>query len=366
MRKQFINNIRWFVVFMLVPYHAACVYRTTYLGFFISFQGKHAEFFEYFVFALALWIMPMLFALAGASAVYAIEKRSIGEFVKERIKRLLIPLIVSTILLSPIQMYISNLYHGVYVKGYFWRDVFKFFTSDSFGGYTGGFSYTGFWFIRHLFFMSILLIPFLWLYVNKGSKFKEVLGKFSIPMIMLFAFLPAEGYAINYSDYSFYEFAAWFLLGAVVLTNDEIINKLSKNCWLLMAIMIVGTYFYCWAIKNTKWYTFVIWTPCSRLLRWECILAVVGLFKRCFDKENGFTRYMTDSSYGYYIFHQTILIVVGYFTIVKLRGPFQGNDLKLYAVTVGATWLLTFAAYEIVHRIPVVRGWIGYKPKKKN
>ena len=47
--------------------------------------------------------MALLFVIAGMCARYSLEKRSVKEFVKERVSKLIIPFVSGILLLIPIQ-----------------------------------------------------------------------------------------------------------------------------------------------------------------------------------------------------------------------------------------------------------------------
>ena len=49
--------------------------------------------------------MPMLFFLTGASTHFTLEKMSLKDYLQERIKRLLIPIIFGIIVIVPPQTY---------------------------------------------------------------------------------------------------------------------------------------------------------------------------------------------------------------------------------------------------------------------
>src|SRR5262245_53035108 len=60
---------------------------------------------------LRIAILTLFFVLGGWSAVVSLRRRGAGAFVRERARRLLVPLAVGTILLGPIIKYIE-LTHG--------------------------------------------------------------------------------------------------------------------------------------------------------------------------------------------------------------------------------------------------------------
>ena len=54
-----------------------------------------------------LWGMPLMFFIAGMAVWYSLGKRTAGEFVRERVRRLLVPFIVGLLVFLPLQMYIA-------------------------------------------------------------------------------------------------------------------------------------------------------------------------------------------------------------------------------------------------------------------
>ena len=60
------------------------------------------------------WAMPLFFLIAGAASKFALRRRSNRQYIRERVTRLLIPYIVGTLLLSPIQAYLEALHKGTF------------------------------------------------------------------------------------------------------------------------------------------------------------------------------------------------------------------------------------------------------------
>jgi glucan biosynthesis protein C len=65
------------------------------------------------------WGMPLFFVLAGAASWFALRSRTGHQFLRERSLRLLIPLFVGFILLSPPQAYVEALTHGREASSFF-------------------------------------------------------------------------------------------------------------------------------------------------------------------------------------------------------------------------------------------------------
>jgi hypothetical protein len=58
------------------------------------------------------WRLPILFVVSGMGTAFAFSSRSSSEYIKERLTRLLIPLIVGILVVVPPQVYIERLTQG--------------------------------------------------------------------------------------------------------------------------------------------------------------------------------------------------------------------------------------------------------------
>jgi hypothetical protein len=58
------------------------------------------------------WGLGLFFLLAGAGAFFSLRSRSAGGYAAERVNRLLVPLLVAWVLLSPLQGFIEGRHHG--------------------------------------------------------------------------------------------------------------------------------------------------------------------------------------------------------------------------------------------------------------
>lgn len=89
----------------------------------------------------------------------------------------------------------------------------------------------------------------------------------------------------------------------------------------------------------------------TNLYLWIAVLAVIGCAKKYCDRETTFTRYMTKSSFGFYILHYPVLIVTCYL----LHYQFDLPPICNYLIALIIEFLITFALYEVLKRVPIVR-----------
>jgi len=364
-RKEFINHIRWFTVLWLIPFHAACMYRPQAWGNFYIFAMKGGDlFYEYIRLGSMPWMMPMLFAVAGASACYALRNRSMGEFAKERVFRLLIPLFAAMLLFSPLQGYVGGLHHGKFTQTLSFLDYLKVFYTHTGSGYNGDFSFNSFWFIRYLLYMNVILFPLMAWFQKNGKRVEDYIAKIPIIGILALFIFPFEGYYVAPANASFREYLCFFVLGFLVLSNEEVHKTLRKWSIPLMALTVFLS------VKNVQMCLYgtpdgVGFIIFYRFLRWLSVVAVFGFFKLCFDRRCKVTDYLSKSSYAFYILHEHTLLLVTQF-IIKKPKFYYGYDLhELYLINIAMAFAATFLTYEILHRIPILRLSIGTKVKKK-
>ena len=85
MRKHYIDNLRWSIILLLIPFHAAQAFKTWTEPNYIEF-GPNKMISSIIVF-FGPFVMQLLFLFAGMSMRYALKKRSYAAFAVERINR---------------------------------------------------------------------------------------------------------------------------------------------------------------------------------------------------------------------------------------------------------------------------------------
>lgn len=256
------------------------------------------------------WFMPLLFVLAGISARYALEKRSVSEFMRERVRKLLLPFFFGTVFLVPVQTLFARKFFYGYEGGWFenWGYFFTHITDLS--GYDGAFTPGQLWFILFLFLISMLsLIPFHFLPYKKTARAVARLPV--IGVLLLFVPILLLYYLGNFGGFSLGKSLALFLVGYYILSNDEVMNTLEKNIRWLAALCAVGT-----VLSVTLYYNFAyygdLWV---NFIGWLSILVFFVFGKKFLDKKTGFTAYFNNTSFPIYILHQSILVMLAYYVL---------------------------------------------------
>ena len=116
MRKHYIDNLRWIILLILIPYYTAQAWNTWGKPNYIDFEGN--RFISSIIVFFSPYFMPLLFVLAGVSTKFALQKRTNKEYLVERVKRLFVPLVFGTIVLMPIMTYLANRFNYFYSGGF--------------------------------------------------------------------------------------------------------------------------------------------------------------------------------------------------------------------------------------------------------
>ena len=360
-RKHYLDNLRTFAVLMLFAQHSFMLFNnwgeTWYIHSTELLLPSIIKNFNSF------WMMPLLFTIAGISSRYALERRGAGGYAKERVKKLLVPLIFGVLLIVPVQAYIAGTFWNGHA-GYF--DSFTRLTDLR--GYDGAFTVGQLWFLLYLFVIAMVSLPFLRLY-QKNLRVRLEKGKRTlydkIPLIVLIVLgmLPLAGrVTFDISGISPLEYLAYFLLGYFLLTNENMMAKLDKYRFILLGLFVIAagslTYLFNTPIRDDSWLLqpghieviLVIIEILVQLTSWLAVLALLGLAHHHLNFSGRVAAYLSKSSFGVYMFHQSWIVIAGYFIIRAVGNPWAQLPLVILSVII-----LTYATYEVVRRIPGLR-----------
>ena len=357
MRKSYIDNIRIICILLLFPFHAANCYNAFGELFYVWIEKSDAA--SMFIAGVYPWWMSLLFALAGLSSFYALQKRTAAQYAAERVKKLFIPLVVGLILLVPPQAYIGYVSNCGF-KGSFLSYYPRFFTSlTDWSGYDGSFTPGHLWFILYLFVISLLLLPLMRLYLRRKITF-------DFGALPLWAIIPGGIIVIglcsfigNIGNKSIGDFAACFALGFLLLSSERLLEKLKKHSAALGIawVLLIALRCVMWGVDfniDSVWYIQY------KALEWVGILAAVGLGGRYLNFNNGFTKFFAHAEFSLFYFHQTILVVAAFFAARVMKAGW----LQFTLITI-VSFVLTVLVYEIFKRFKTTCLMFGIKYNKQ-
>ncbi|ATU04961.1 hypothetical protein BKN14_00705 [Candidatus Gracilibacteria bacterium HOT-871] len=350
-RKIYLDNLRWFVVILVLIYHVCYIFNG--VGIFGGIpNAKNIEFFDGFMYIVYPWFMVLLFVVAGMSARYSLQKRSNKEFLKERVTKLLVPSTLGLFVLHWISGYI-NIKMGL---GLSQIPTFIYPISALSG-------IGPLWFIQMLFIFSVAIV--LLKKSDKSDFLWKLGGKSDVFVIFLLFFVIWGGAQIGnmpvVTTYRFGIYFVAFLIGYYIFSHEKVEKILEKISipTSILAIILSVFYVYFYFGKNFT-ESEILQNFATNLYCWITVIAMIGIFKKYFNLENSFTKHMTKTSFGIYILHYFVLVIVGYVLVNYFDLPAIWNYFLAFVLIFAGT----FGLLEIISKIPIIRYLVlGIKKK---
>lgn len=347
-RKYYLDNLRSAALLLLVVWHIV-------MGF--AFLGVRAALIFHSL--IDPWWRELMFVLAGISMNYSLRKRGLGEFIKERTNKLLVPLLFTLLLFVPVTQY----FYFLLMQGSaHYLDFFTSLPAFVTGKGYGTFGFTQLWFLLFLYPMALLLAPVV-AYVRQrvektasksqtAAKKPTFASKIPWPLLYLFAIIPAAMPALsiemeNSTYYSFGKFFAYFLLGYFMFADDGVMEQLEKARFLSLGLFAA-------AMASIYLGPPMLRDALSLMIGWFAALAFLGLARRYFNSGHTLFRYLSKSSFAIYLFHNSYPGIALYF-ISKVTENFL---LQFVLITL-FTYAMSFLTYELFKRFRVTRWMFG-------
>jgi peptidoglycan/LPS O-acetylase OafA/YrhL len=360
MRRLYLDNIRWITILLVVIYHAIYMFNGVQtFGVVGPFQEiQYQDALQYLLYP---WFMVILFVVSGMTSRYYLEQHSDRDFIKSRTGKLLVPGTIGVLIFGWIQGYYNMLISHVFdtlditlIPG---PVVWLIFALSGIGVL---------WFVQILWVFSLLLVL-----VRKIEKDRlyGICKKCGIVVLLLLGVLVYfSAQVLNTPVITVYRFGIYgvaYFLGYFVLSHDEVIERLSKF-WLPVGVVALALgigYTVLYFGENYGTEPFIN-NVLACAYGWMMTLAVIAFMKVHGDGTNALARWMSNRSWGLYVFHYLPLSVTAWY-------------LHIYAPVMPAFfyYVLTFLAglvgglllYEIIRRIPILRWCIlGIKKEKKD
>jgi glucan biosynthesis protein C len=371
-RRYDIDWLRLMAVFLLFFFHTAVIFHPWSDNYIKNDQLSPAIAYI-FVWTLGHWHMSLFFILAGASTYFALRKRSAVEYIKERVKRLFIPLLFGTLVIIPPLSYLGLLNHSDYSQSFiaWFPSFFHLQTADLSGFSLGGLTTGHLWFILHLLVYSLIALP-LFLYFNRESgrrSTERIAGILTRPAVLfllfpvLLALISKFPWVLGGNPLFYITF---FILGFILMSSQRLIDRIDRHRLLLLVLgvaplvgLITMSATNSWPGNIPEWAEVIMGGYRNGFVPWFFILALLAYGRRSLNFTNRFLRYFAEGAYPIYILHQTIIMAIAFFVVQWSLGV-----AAKYAIIVALSFAGTVLAYDIlVRRTNVTRFLFGMKPR---
>lgn len=343
MRKIYLDHIRWATVLLVLAYHVFYIFNNVGVPGGIP-GAKNIPAFDVAACMIYPWFMVLLFVIAGMGARYSLQKRTEKQFLKERARRLLIPSTLGLFVLHWITGYLNIKIGGglAYISPAL---VYPISVVSGIGPL---------WFIQMLFAFSCILV--LLRKMDKDDKIWSLCKKANLPvLLLLFLLVFASAQVLNMPVLTMYRFGIYFasfLIGYYIFSHEKAQETIEKIRIPMLCLAIAGAVLHALRYGGSD-YTSpdCLQSMMTNLYLWTVVLAAIGCGRRYFNRETAFTRYMARSSFGIYIVHYPILMVVCYVLHCYFSFPAIWN----YVIALFGELSLSFAVYGAIRRVPVIR-----------
>jgi len=324
------------------------------VGRITNLDVQYYDAFQYFVYP---WIMCILFIVSGISSRLYLEKHSGKEFFKSKTRRALVPCTIGLVVFQFIQGYLNtrNSAAEEMMKTVPWPIAYIIMILSGIGVL---------WYLQVLWIFSMLLL--LVRKIDKKDKIWNFGGKTGIIAIILML-IPVWLFAqvLNTPIICVYRFGLYgilFFLGYFVFSHDKVIDVLKKYFFLFLPVaLILGVAFSIFYFGDNYADKPVNRTILFVSYSWFACMAILGGMAKFGDFENKFTKWMSNHSFGLYMFHYLGISAVG----VYLAKPGLVPPVVSYILSAVAAFAGAYLLYEIISRIPVYRWMVlGIKKNK--
>jgi peptidoglycan/LPS O-acetylase OafA/YrhL len=370
-RQYYIDWLRIFLILSVFLFHIGMIFNSWGWHVKNDVTCVSKSLLWYIMSFLSTWRMPLLIMVSGAGTYFALGKRTSGQYLGERFKRLFIPLLVGVFTLVPVQVYIE--------KSAQYDSIFSFYPHMFEGIYpSGNFSWHHLWFIAYLFLIALVISPFIQFF--RSGKFDLFIGKlakivskllganiFIIPLvssqILLRPYFPENTHDLIHDWAAITYYILCFLTGFIVLSNKNMVESIRKQRFLfLIESVIMGTLIVTIPyLANNEKTGHMIWDILEPFVALSCGFAAIGFAKQHLNFNNNFRKLANEAIYPFYLLHQPVIVVVGYIMVQ------WDIDViwKVICITTSSLALTIAIYWFLIRQFNVLRFIFGMKWQQK-
>jgi glucans biosynthesis protein C len=389
-RLYYLDWLRVLAILVVFFFHCAKIFDYHTTGVYNPVRSPFWSAFREFNF---IWIMPLFFAISGAAVFLSLKPEQARPFIKARISRLLIPLvIVGTFLINPLYVYAERLFSGQAGGGFFqWYP--KFF--DGMYGFGGNFAPLGhgtyLWYLEFLFIYSLILLPiFIRSEKRIARRLKTLSNRFENPLALLLLFLPISAVGAGFEiiglggmrvmgGWDPISYLLFFGYGFMIFSNERIREMIGRYGPVFLAAAVLLTVLH---VDSHFGFNVIIpgvtrhdmsaggalrplnhagWTAVQAfrgLLAWCWIIGLLGVGSRLLNFNRKPLAYANEAVLPFYILHHSIILLAGCFIVQWSSGV--GTKFFMIAISSFAAIMLIYEF--LVRRFTVLRFLFGLKP----
>jgi hypothetical protein len=373
-RLFFLDWVRIIASFVLILYH---------VGMFYVSWGWHVKSLEAgdalepLMMLSSPWRLSLLFLVSGVASGSMLTRLAPLRFVRQRSRRLLVPLLFGMLVIVPPQSYCEVVEKLGYGGSYL--DFMRLYLSAYHGFCQDGClilpTWNHLWFVAYLWAYSVVLGLVMLASGARFDGFAHSLGRWltgwrivllpaallGLARILMEERFP-QTHALVDDWYSHLNYLLPFLLGALMSRVPAFWPRVQALRWPCLALaaggwalLMIG-YAVAKAIPHDGIFTLLcmgIHTVYT-LFAWSAILAACGFARRHLDEDGPARRYLAPAVFPVYILHQTLIVVLAHaLKPLHIQPGLEGMLL------IALTTVACFLGYELVRRVAALRPLFG-------
>lgn len=324
-RIHSLDSLRAIMMLLGLVLHSAISYTVSDMGNIWTLKDPNTTHFsnDLIVVLVHLFRMPIFFVIAGFFGSMLFYERSPLKMFKNRVSRIVYPLIVFLFMLSPVIIFAFLFTRNVFIGNEApIVTTLSFFSNPHI--FIPGETYH-LWFLYYLFLISMLTLvlgllfrkmPFLTSRVTKVFNWiiqKPVLRIFffSVMTLLLYFIMNVKevesstSFIPDFNTFIFY--FQFYLVGWVLFKSKHLLDKMMRFDWIctILGAIITTTIYSTYELLTFE--EFIIFKSISV---WLFIFGITGLFIRYGSNHSSVMRYISDSSYWVYLIHLPITLII--------------------------------------------------------
>jgi len=375
-RLEFIDNLRWVMIILVVSMHAAVTY--SHLGSWYFMEDPQPPQAVMVIFAayqmfLQAFFMGLLFLIAGFFVPGAFDRKGFGNFLHDRALRLGVPSLLYMLLIHPVTVYWLLRDFADHSRPSLAKAYLPYLTTGSVLNGSGPM-----WFALALLLFSAVYAVYRKLnpkplYSHSEANLPTNTQVAGLVLTMgLCTFLvriwqPIGTNILNMQLCFFSQYILLFIVGIRGWRRDWLLRipyrfgmrwltaafTVGSLVWLGIILAALGTHTEARLFGGWSWQS-------AALSLWEsffCVGVCIGmivLFREKFNRQGKLARWLSDNCFSVYVFHPPLLIAV----TLAMRGLDAPKLAKFLLATILGVVITYLASSLVFRRIPILKRFL--------
>lgn len=348
-RVAYIDQVKIFLTCLVVAHHAAQAYGPTG-GVWVVNDAAKAPWLKHFFFINASFMMGLYFFISGYFMAFSIAKKTAKQFIKDRLKRLGIPLLFFTLF-----VFLPFNYFGTGAKG----NLLSFLVHSYL--HQPPIATGHLWFVA-----SLLAFSFIYLLLHFKNKNQRELstGHLHVRYVLIYILLLTLVSAVVRLKYPIDQWNTWiipievahlpqylslFFAGAV-FNRKQWLQELTVKNAVLFLMLAIATFT---ASKQLPAAIANYWLTESFIESLLCVglsMFILSFFKHYMNRMNKLSSWLSENAYGIYLIHLFVVIF-----IQKAIVNWQTNANIKFVFVTAATVAISLFLSALLRRFRLIK-----------